>query len=205
MTIFQEFFSSVRNSRSDSESQRRARAYGPETAPIKMNLDERMAFRRELLFESVRATLSVQCIDSKSYRVKVMHTDKRGHCYVVMLDMAPSFMAAEQGQHLQLVKAAAVLTKSAMVKYGLIVDGVYWRLDETLDATVASWAEQSVPAALDANPAIAGRTDIEKYGDATAEELAAFEAAWQKNHEIQIGNRTYSSDLAPLAEEPPVR
>ena len=47
--------------------------------------------------------------------------------------------------------------------------------------------------------------DIEKYGNATAEELAAFEAAWQKSHEIQIGNRTYSSDLAPLAEEPPGR
>ena len=205
MTIFQGFFSSASNPKSDTESQQRARIYGPETAPLRMNLDERMAFRRELLFESVRATLSSQHIDSRSYRFKVMHTDKRGHCYVVMLDMAPAFMANTQGQHSQLAKTAAVLTKSAMAKYGLIVGGVYWRVDETLDTTVASWAERSVHAALDATPATADRADIENCGNATAEELAAFEAAWQKSHEIQLGNRTYSSDLAPLAELPPAR
>lgn len=205
MPIFQSFFSSTRNPRGDPESQQLERASGPETAPVKMNLDERMAFRRELLFESVRATLSSQYIDSRSYRFKVMRTDKRGHCYVVMLDMAPAFMATEQGQHSQLVKTAAVITKNAMAKYGLMVGGVYWRVDETLDTTVASWAQRPSPAALDAARAIADPADIEKYGNATAEELAAFEAAWQKSQEIQIGNRTYSSDLAPLAEEPPGR
>jgi hypothetical protein len=205
MTFFHGFFSSTRNPKSDPESQQHERASGPETAPVKMNLDERMAFRRELLFESVRATLSSQYIDSRSYRFKVMRTDKRGHCYVVMLDMAPAFMATEQGRHSQLAKTAAVLTQNAMAKYGLMVGGVYWRVDETLDTMVASWAQRSPPALLDITHAIADPADIEKYGNATAEELAAFEAAWQKSHEIQIGNRTYSSDLAPLAEVPPDR
>ena len=205
MPIFQGFFSSTRNPRADPDSQQLERASGPETAPVKMNLDERMAFRRELLFENVRATLSSQYIDTRSYRFKVMRTDKRGHCYVIMFDMSPAFMDSGQGQHAQLVKTAALITQNALSKYGLIVGGVYWRIDETLNTTVASWATQSVPAALDVAVARSDQENIEKYGKATAEELAAFEAAWQQNHDIQIGNRTYSSDLAPLAEDPPRR
>jgi len=47
---------------------------------------------------------------------------------------------------------------------------------------------------LDLN--IAGPT---KYERATAEELAAFESAWQKGSELAIGDRSYSSDLVPLS------
>ena len=32
-------------------------ASSPETAPVKMNLEERMAFRREMLYECIKATL----------------------------------------------------------------------------------------------------------------------------------------------------
>ena len=30
---------------------------GPETAPVKMNLEERMAFRREMLYEAIKVTM----------------------------------------------------------------------------------------------------------------------------------------------------
>ena len=203
MPIFKGFFSSTRNPKAAPESQRLERALGPETVPVKMNLEERMAFRRELLYENVRMTLSSCDIDARSYRFKVMRTDKRGHCYVIMLDMAPDFMSSEKGQHSELVRTAATLTQNALAKYGLIIGGVYWRIDETLNATVASWAEQSVPAVLDVVTPSPDPAHIDNYSVATAEELAAFEAAWQKSHEIPIGNRTYASDLAPLAEEPP--
>lgn len=168
-----------------------------------MNLDERMAFRRELLFETVRSTLGNRRIAPSSYRFKVMRTDKRGHCYAVMMDMSPAFMDSQHGQHRQLAETATLLTKNAQTRYGLIVAGVYWRVDETLDAAVAAWVRPTgttVPAAQPADPAL---SNVEKYEHATADELAAFEAAWQKSSNIQIGDRTYSSDLAPLAEDPP--
>lgn len=206
MAIFKDFFSSTRGHKSDSQTQEAAHSLGgPETAPVKMNLDERMAFRRELLFDAVRATLNSRYIASSSYRFKVMRTDKRGHCFIVMLDMAPAFMASPQGQHAQLAEIAASLTQNALAKYGLILGGIYWRVDETLNTVVADWAR---PASLDTAVAIPeipekGPTNVENYERLTADELAAFEAAWQKNSEIQIGNRTYSSDLAPLGEDPP--
>ena len=135
-----------------------------------MNLEERMAFRRELLFETVRSTLGHRRIVPSSYRFRVMRTDKRGHCYAVMIDMSPAFMDSEHGQHRQLAETAALLTKNAQARYGLIVAGVYWRIDETLDAAVAAWARPPGTTAPAAEPA-AG--NIEKYERATADELAA--------------------------------
>lgn len=180
-------------------------AHGPETAPVKMNLEERMAFRRELLFENVRATLNDFFIDARSYRFKVMRTDKRGHCYIVMLDMPPAFMASDEGTHAKLSEIAATLTKNAHARYGLIVGGVYWRIDETLTAPVADWARRAPVAPFASSQPGPELTNIEKYERATAEQLAAFEAAWQRDSDIQIGDRTYSSDLAPLGDDPPPR
>ena len=204
MPIFKGFFASTRALKADSQVRASEDLDGPETAPVKMDLEERKAFRRELLFESVRTTFGSQFIDTSSYRFKVMRTDKRGHCYVVMLDMSPKFMATERGQHAQLVGIAALLTKNARTRYGLVVGGVYWRVDETLDSPSASRSRSAdLAAAAPGAGTSAGSANIEKYQRATAQELAAFEAAWQKNNAIKIGDRTYASDLAPLAEDPP--
>ena len=210
MAIFKDFFSSTRAPKSgnsgDSQGQEAGKSRGPETMPVKMNLEERMAFRRELLFETIRASLNMCFIAPHTYRFKVMRTDKRGHCFVVMLDMSPTFMASAAGQHAQLAETAALVTKNAQTKYGLIVGGIYWRIDETLDTTVASWARPSIAMPLEPTPATAEErrlANIEKYEQVTAEEMAAFEEAWQKDSSIQIGDRSYSSDLAPLAEELP--
>lgn len=170
-----------------------------------MNLEERMAFRRELLFESIRATLKSNYIKSDSYQFKVMRTDKRGHCYVLMLGMSSAFMDSEQGQHAQLAAIAAALTKNAQTRYGLLVTGVYWRLDEALDAAVAGWERPATAAGHATTPSDHELTNVEKYQKASEEDLAAFEQAWQKGSDIQIGSRTYSSDIAPLMEDPPQR
>ena len=219
MAIFENLFGSSRppkDDEKDSKAQDPARREGPETMPEKMNLEERMAFRRELLFETVKVSLSNNSIAPNTYRFKVIRTDKRGHCYVIMFDMAPDFMASELGQHGQLTRLATVLIKNAQTRYGLVVGGVYWRVDETLKASVAEWARPTTPAPLAAEPAAlpaappaaplaapknSAATNIENYERATAEELAEFEAAWQKDSDIKIGDRTYNSDLSPLGDE----
>lgn len=211
MSIFKSLFSSsTRDPKGghsgDSQNHEAGKSRGPETMPVKMNLEERMAFRRELLFETVRASLSMRFIAPHTYRFKVIRTDKRGHCFVVMMDMSPTFMASEAGQHAPLAETAALITKNAQTKYGLIVGGVYWRVDETLDVSVANWARPSVAMPLEmTQPSAEERRliNIEKYEEVTAEEMAAFEEAWQKDSAIQIGDRTYSSDLAPLGEDLP--
>ena len=90
MSFFQNLFSSSHGTREAGQ--------GPETAPVKMNLDERMAFRREMLFDSVKTTMQSHGILSGSYRFKVVRADKRGHSFVVMVDLSTDFMDSEQGR-----------------------------------------------------------------------------------------------------------
>ena len=177
------------------------RSRGPETMPVKMNLDERMAFRRELLCETIRASLKTRYIAANTYRFKVMRTDKRGHCFVVMLDMSPTFMDSQAGQSTSLKETAALLIKNAEAKYGLQVGGVYWRSDETLDASVANWARPATSMLPEPSKASQRQSSMGAFEAVTSEEMAAFEAAWQKDSAVQIGGRTYSSDLAPLMED----
>ncbi len=211
MALFKDFFSSSRSQKDsgrDPLHDNSGHSRGPETMPVKMNLEERMAFRRELLFETIRATLNMRSVTANTYRFRVMRTDKRGHSFLVMLDMSPSFMASPGGQHSELAATAALLTQNAVTKYGLVVGGVYWRIDETLEVSVANWARTSVPVPLEQPGATAEErrlANIEKYEQVSAEEMAEFEAAWQKESAIQIGDRTYSSDLAPLGDDPPTK
>lgn len=208
MAIFKDLFSSSRGQQDASSPLERdaARSNGPETMPVKMNLEERMAFRRELLYESLRSSLGARAIAAHTYRFKAMRTDKRGHCFVIMLDMSPTFMASESGQHTQLDELAALVIDNAKKKYGLHVGGLYWRSDGTLDTVVARWATRRSPVGLDTSPEdTPPLSSVETYEQATAQELADFEAAWHSDNAVQIGNRTYSTDLASLDSGPVIK
>ena len=206
MSLFKDLFSTSRGAKTrresrggqDSREDGLGGDQGPETKPVPMNLEERMAFRRELLYETIRTSLQTRSIVANTYRFKAMRTDKRGHCFVVMLDMSPTFMDSPGGAQASLKETAALLIKNAETKYGLQVGGVYWRADETLDVSVANWARPAAASPAAPSAESQRQSNIDKYEAVTAEEMAEFEAAWQKDSDIQIGDRSYSSDLGPL-------
>lgn len=190
MSFFQNLFTSS-NSLKDSGS--------GETGPVKMSLDERMAFRREMLFDSVRATMESKGILSGSYKFKVVRADKRGHSFVVMVDLSTDFMDSEQGRQRSLAALGTVIGKNALARYGLGVSSVYWRVNEELRGFDTPRAEAAAgPDSGTLSPEAKRASNVRRYERATAEELAAFESAWQNSSEMTIGDRTYSSDLAPL-------
>jgi len=166
---------------------------GPETAPVKMNLEERMAFRREMLYEAIKVTMQASGVLAASYKFRVVRNDKRGHQYSVMIDLSTDFMNNPEGQPARLLAVGANITRNAMARYGIVVAGVYWRVNEELQGF-----DKQPPEAAAATAAPTPQTPREKYERATADELAAFEAAWQKGQELHVGDRIYSSDLAPL-------
>lgn len=172
---------------------------GPETRPLKMTLEERMTFRKELLQNIIRLTLSSRFIPSSTYRFKVMRCDERGHSFVVMLDMSPTFLASPAGDDTSLNETAALLIKNARVKYGLQVSGVYWRPDERLDVALANRANAAASASVASSAPSRRATATDKPDAVTADEMAAFEAAWQKDSEFAIGERTYSTEFAPMS------
>ena len=189
MSFFQHLFSSSQGQKDGGS--------GPETGPVKMNLDERMAFRREMLFDSVKATMESRGILSASYRFKVVRADKRAHSFVMMVDLSTDFMENEQGQQKSLAALGALIRKNALARYGLGVPAVYWRVNEELKGLDPQHAEATATSDNISDEAMRA-SNLRRYERATAQELAAFESAWQNSSELTIGDRTYSSDLAPL-------
>ncbi len=167
---------------------------GPETAPVRMDLDERMAFRRDMLYEAIRYSMQAHGILSGSYRFRVVRNDRRGHMYSVMMDLSTDFMHKPEGRPAQLVALGAAIAKNAATRYGLLVAGVYWRVNEEIQGFESSRpAAQSGAAAETPDP-----SPGPSQGRARVEELAAFEDAWQKGGELRFRDRVYASDLAPL-------
>jgi hypothetical protein len=161
-----------------------------------MNLDERMAFRREMLFEAIKVTMQSHGILSASYKFRVVRSDKRGHQYLVMMDLSTDFLHNREGRPERLAALGAAIVKNAATRYDLLVMGVYWQVSEHIRGFEASRPDvlrSEAPAAP-----VAARPLPVRHERATAEELAAFEEAWQKGRALQIGDRVYASNLMPL-------
>lgn len=177
----------------------------PETGPVKMNLEERMAFRREMLYEAIKVTLQGGGFLMASYRFRVVRNDKRGHQYSVMIDLSTDYLRNREGQPEHLAATGAALTKNAMDRYGIMVAGVYWRINEQMqgfDKTPRAEVPEDSGAAggIDAEDSAPAPTSRRaKFERASADELAAFEEAWKQGQALKVGDRVYSSDLMPLS------
>lgn len=190
MSFFQNLFSSSHGPRESGA--------GQETGPVKMSLDERMAFRREMIFDSVKTTMESHGVLSGSYKFKIVRADKRGHSFVVMVDLSTDFLDSAQGQQRPLMALGAAIGKNALARYGLAVPTVYWRVNEELKGFDPQRAAPAPEARGKVSPEAQRSSNVRRYERATAQELAAFESAWHKGSELTIGERTYASDLAPL-------
>jgi hypothetical protein len=188
MSVLNNFFGARKNANPT--------AGGPETTPARMNLDERMELRRELLYEAIRITMQAHGILSASYRFRVVRNDKRGHRYLVVVDLSTDFLHNHQGRPAQLAALGRAMAENAAARYKLMVTGVYWQVNEQLQGFEVSRPDAK---RTDGVARVSGegspRRGLER---ASAEEFAALEAAWQRGQDIQLRDRVYASDLAPL-------
>jgi hypothetical protein len=186
----------LRNLFSSGERAKSAPA-GPETAPVRMNLEERMEFRREMLYEAIKVTMQAHGILSASYRFRVVRNDRRGHMYSVLMDLSTDFLHNREGRQAQLLALGAAIGKNAAARYTIMVSGVYWRVNDQIQGFETS-RPGAEPDADDMAPDMPPRRGKAR---ARAEELAAFEAALQKGQAPQLRDRVYATDLAPLGDD----
>jgi hypothetical protein len=180
----------------------------------RMDLEERKAFRREMLYQSIRDTfLSMEVIGSM-YKFKVMPVDERHHRFIAMIDVAKSFVTNKENKLRSFSAIEQQMRINTYKRFGILVDGTYWRVSETesqfemhapragevgmgarVDTRNARGTEQSIPQSR------MGSIGSGDYQPISEEETQAFMAALKNGYSpppIQVGDMEYQSDLAPL-------
>lgn len=179
----------------------------------RMDLDERKLFRREMLYQSVRETFLALEVVASMYKFKVMPTDERHHRFVVMIDVAKSFVTGSDSR----TKSFAALEKHMRINtyrhFGVLIDGIYWRISETeteferhsrvTDANAPNAVKPEDVKAHAPQTYQNGSTNMARraYQAVSEEETNAFMVALSQGRTppvVHVGDLEYKSDLAPL-------
>jgi len=164
---------------------------GPETKPVRMSLEERMALRREMAFQVVRDVLGEWGLPETSYRFKVVPMDPRGHTYAAMIDLPIQFTSEINVGHKELKRLGVVIDGAARTRFKVRVLGVYWRISDSLTVDLSDQAgtRQKLPGLR----TVAGQEESVEHA-----RIAAIEQSLAHGTTPQVNGRLYDTDHAPL-------
>lgn len=180
----------------------RKTASAPETVILtakgsrRMSLEERMAFRRELAEQVVRESLQELAVPATDYSLRLMPLDPRHHRYIVMLDVAPAFAPRLPGQACTESEVEARLRRNAYERYGLSLEGIYWRASVRQPAAF----ERRGSHRAGSSPAVS-QEGLHPWTLVSDEEKQALMEAIREGGELpvlHVGELEYQTDLAPL-------
>jgi hypothetical protein len=179
-----------------------------------MDLAERQAFRRELLYQAIREGMMSLEVSSSRYKFKIMNLDKRHHHFIVMIDVTKSFQPRQYGKLLSFYDIEAFIKNHTFDRFGLRLEGIYWRVSDSESPFHRDIREGDSPetaaAILDstrqreeAGETPSERQRLARHPDKLISEVEkkAFLEAIRKGVKapvIHVGDREYHSDLAPF-------
>jgi hypothetical protein len=93
-----------------------------------MGLEERKAFRREMLCQAIRQGMQSLEVISTMYRFKIINVDSRHHRFVALIEVANVFQARIGSKLQKFPHVEEFLKKYASEHYGLVLESVFWRV-----------------------------------------------------------------------------
>lgn len=159
------------------------------TLPRKMDLEERKAFRRDMLDQVIRESLQALEVMPNMYRFRIMPLDTRHHRFIAMIDMAQDFQLRRSASAWNFHDIEVFIKKNAFERFGLLLEGIYWRVG------AATSVGRSAVAGV-----VEGPSPYELVSD---EEKQALMEAIREGAELpvlHVGEREYHSEMAPLDE-----
>ena len=192
----------------------------PQAQVRRMDLEERKAFRREMLYQSIRETfLSMEVIGSM-YKFKVMPVDLRHHRFIAMIDVAKNFVTGRDARTKSFAAIEKQMRSNTYKRFGILIEGTYWRVSESEDRfeqyARAADADRihgiENPKHLRTHPSMAAVRLAENaapepplarhaYQPVSEDEAQAFMDALRNGLTppvMRVGDVEYQSDLAPL-------
>jgi hypothetical protein len=186
----------------------------PDSVPSRMDLSERKAFRREMIFQAIRESLMSLEVNSSMYKFKVMNVDVRHHRFIAMIDVTKLFQTGKYSTPHSFYEIEEFIKKSTFDRFGLLLEGIYWRVSDSESPFEKKTRAEDSSATAAAALAKTGRREIARddryagqrmarnpYQPVSEEEKKAFMEAIREGVSlppIHVGEQEYKSDLAPL-------
>lgn len=183
----------------------------------RMDLEERKAFRQEMLYQSIRESFLAMEVIGSMYKFKVLAVDVRHHRFIAMIDVAKSFVTGKDAKTKSFAALEKLMRANAYKRFGVLIEGIYWRVSETESQFERhSRDEDSVQShdgayALPLHQASEGRPHFQSnpesslarhaYQPVSDDEARAFMEALNNGLTppvVRVGEWEYQSDLAPL-------
>ncbi len=156
--------------------------------PRRMDLEERKAFRRELLDRVIRESLQDLEVTTGMYRLRIMPLDMRHHSFVAMIDVGRHFQPRHAGRAWDDPETESWIRKRAYERFGLQLEAIYWRSGASLETLRSSTLATAGPV----HP---------HYQLVSEEEKQALMQAIRQGSELpvlHVGDWEYQTDMAPL-------
>ncbi|QTN28371.1 hypothetical protein HZ993_00480 [Rhodoferax sp. AJA081-3] len=185
----------------------------------RMDLEERKAFRQEMLYQSIRESFLAMEVIGSMYKFKVMPVDVRHHRFIAMIDVAKSFVTGKDAKTKSFAALEKLMRSNAYKRFGVLIEGIYWRVSETesqfdrlsrtadgaesvVDGTPAASMVRQRPVTPTMDQAN-GEQPLARhaYQPVSDDEAKAFMEALQNGLTppvVRVGEWEYQSDLAPL-------
>ncbi len=181
----------------------------PSAARLRMSLEERKAYRREMLYQSIRECLLRLEALASMYRFRVMNLDERHHRFIAMMEVTPMFEARQGERVLSHTEIEGLIKTYTWERYGVVLQGMFWRVDES-NASFTRNRRASDPPGASVKPQTPiqrqlapryARQPYEPVSERERQQFAQALRAGQKPPPLRVGTRDYQSDLAPLGTE----
>ncbi|MDP3699726.1 MAG: hypothetical protein Q8R72_02335 [Hylemonella sp.] len=169
----------------------------PETNPARMSLSERMAYRREMLYQSIRESLLQLEVIPSMYKFRVMNVDPRHHRFVAMVEVTNSFEPKMSGMSVGFNQVEAFIKKRTQERADLSLDGIFWRVNEVESTFVHSRRAGDGPLDPRSEKAVP-RREVPADASAARHRLSRGDTQPGLLGAISVEHLDYESDMVPL-------
>lgn len=189
-----------------------------DTHAKRMDLEGRKAYRREMLYQSVRETLLSLDVTGSMYKLEVVPVDARHHRFFVLIDAAKSFLVGKAAQARSFAAMETLMRSNTYLRFGIVIVAVYWRVSESetqlerrarsTDSANSDGVQETSQArkpqdrvCADSNQAQTPTLARHAYQAVSADETKAFMDALRNGQAqpvVHVGDIEYRTDVAPL-------
>lgn len=182
----------------------------PTSALARMGLEQRKAYRHEMLYQSIREKLLQLGALPSMFRFRARALDERCHRFHVAMEVSSAFQIELQERPLNFPQIASLLRRHSHAGYGLVIESMDWQVDASVASFTRERRAEDAPGAVikphsplhkQMHPVYARRN----FAPVPTQDGRLFIEALRQRQTpppVRVGTVAYASDFIPLDLSP---